>query len=490
MKFVKENLAVLISGAVALLILVFAFAPIPYAVPTLREELTTDMAKRYNQQRDLIRKWASLTLEIPGLPPAKGVPPELWVEAKINLINDINRYQREVETLARQFNAQGRLDTSSTPDRPVPLLPVPKTADLSRVGEAIPNFLPKHTTTSDPMAFRESYGLQFQRWRGLLALGQLSKLEVAGALPPTLEDLKTGYQDKLKKDVAGLAPGAVPGGAAANFEKDPAFLKYMHDQIINRASKLRMYIEDRAFQVRNWYDLDAPPDDSQIFEALVDSWFQADLVKAIAAINTNKAVAQNPVKRLTRVVVGNNARTLFAGLSVGAAGAGGGGGVANAPNEPGQLFFTSTSSSGGGLTGVPVVGPRVSDGNQGRGAATRAAKMILPDAANPTDFNLGMTGRAAGKTYDVVYMTVVLDVDPAYLFKFIDSLYHQNMCYTVTNMQMKTVDPLDRAAAGYIYGDVPVVEVEFLFECILFRSWTEPLMPDDIKRTLGGTAQG
>jgi hypothetical protein len=99
-----------------------------------------------------------------------------------------------------------------------------------------------------------------------------------------------------------------------------------------------------------------------------------------------------------------------------------------------------------------------------------------------------MTGRSAGQTYDVVYMSVVLDIDPAYLSRFMESLYRQNMCYTITNVQTRTVDPLERASFGYLYGDAPVIEVEFLVECVFFRGWTEPLMPDEFKRNnLGGT---
>jgi len=32
------------------------------------------------------------------------------------------------------------------------------------------------------------------------------------------------------------------------------------------------------------------------------------------------------------------------------------------------------------------------------------------------------------------------------------------------------------------------VDVELLVECIMFRSWTEQLMPDAVKISLGGTA--
>jgi hypothetical protein len=114
-----------------------------------------------------------------------------------------------------------------------------------------------------------------------------------------------------------------------------------------------------------------------------------------------------------------------------------------------------------------------------------ASGLTLPNIPNPSDYTLGLTGRASGNTYDVVYMSVSLDLDPAYLFKFIDQLYRQNMGYTVVNMQIHAVDPLDRASNGYLYGESPVIEVNLLVECLLFRSWTEALMPDAEKMTLG-----
>ena len=36
-----------------------------------------------------------------------------------------------------------------------------------------------------------------------------------------------------------------------------------------------------------------------------------------------------------------------------------------------------------------------------------------------------------------------------------------------------------------VYGDAPVVEVEFLVECLFYRGWIHPLMPEAVRRQYG-----
>jgi hypothetical protein len=488
MKFVKENLTLLICGAVALLILVFAFAPIPYAVPSLKEGLVTKMQHRY-AHRDMIKQWMSAPLELPGWPAAKGIPPQSWVDVKNLLITGMNNQQKEVETLAQQYNKQGRVDAHE-----VPLLPVPQSKDLSQSkGLPMSGFLPK--VTGERMVFKENYGAQFPLWRGLLALGALTKVDAAAALPPKPDDLKREFEER-QKVAAGNMPAGVTAGVAGGLgggfgavasQSSKELWDFEKRGITAKALSLRMYVEDNAFQIRSWYNQDSPPDDTQVFEGFVDSWLQSDLVKAIFAVNSKynpkDAVDVSPVKRLTRVMIGSNARNqLLSGSTSG--GTPSSAGPSGSAGDQGPLFFT-----GGGIapeaSGVTAMTPvPVLPGNQ---ATSRPNVLALPTTPNQTNYDVGMTGRSAGATYDVVYMSVVMDVDPAYLFRFIDELYRQNMGYTVANIQMRSVDPIDRASNGYLYGNTPVVEVDLIVECILFRGWTEPLMPDAVKISLGGT---
>jgi hypothetical protein len=487
MKFVKENLTLLICGAVVVLILVFAFAPIPYAVPSLKEKLSKDMETRL-QERNLIKQWMSTQLVLPGWPEAKGIPPQAWVEVKNQLITGMNKQQKDVETLAQQYNKQGRVDA-----RDVPLLPVPQDKDPSRSkGLPMPGFLPK--VSGEAMVFKENYGAQFPLWRGVLALGDLTKADNAAALPPKSEDLKKEFDElqKLRASniptglTAGMAGGMGTGiGGVAPQSSSRELWDFEKRKITDKAGALRMYVEENAFQVRGWYNQDSPPDETQIFEGFMDSWLQFDLVKAIAGVNNkynpSGHVDASPVKRLTRIMIGSNARQQGLAAATPSAIPTAAGASASA-SELGSLFFTSgTGTPVGGTTMTPVP---VQPGNQ---PTSRPNTLTLPETPNQTNYELSMTGRSAGATYDVVYLSVVLDVDPAYLLRFIDELYRQNMGYTVTNIQMRSVDPLDRASAGYLYGDSPVVEVNVIVECIFFRGWTAPLMPDAVKTSLGAT---
>jgi hypothetical protein len=482
MKFVKENLTLVICGVVVVLFLVFAWAPLPYMVPSLNDALKTQMQERWNYG-ETVKGWAKESIELPGGLKDKGIPPQVWVDKKNKLIKDMEQQQKEVEDLAKQYNYQGRLENG------VPMLPL---MSAEKQGIPIPGYLPK--VTGDAMAYKMNYGQLPKRWTGLLATGTPVDMEPEAAMPQRVERLRTDWGEAEKVRMSKMPPGSVTSGSTGSNTK--AERDYYKRMLTSRATGLQMYVMDGAFQMRDWYTGTTQPDETQIFNSLVDSWLQADVVKAIAAVNgtvlkglpsaADRNVFKSPVKRLTSIVVGNNARVQ--GLSAPAQSASSGSGPQTVMIlDPGPLFFTSANANntGGGSSALVSV----TASNMGQLTNPPGTKIVLPDTPNQTDYNLGMTGRSAGKTHDVVYMSVVLEIDPAYLNKFIDSLYRQNMCYTVTNLQMRSVDPLARASEGYLYGDVPVVEVQMLVECLLFRSWTEAVMPDAVKISLGGTVQ-
>jgi hypothetical protein len=451
-------------------------------VPSLNDALKTQMQERWSN-RDTVKSWSKEDIELPGGVKEKGIPPQVWVDKKNKLIKDMEQQQQDVEKLAKQYNLQGRLENE------VPILPL---MSANKQGMPIPGYLPK--ITGDAMEYKMNYGLLPKRWTGLLATGTPVDMEPEAAMPQRIDRLKEEWSEAEKVRRSKLPPGGVTGGgSSANTKAEREAYKQM---LISRASSLQMYVMNGAFQVRGWYSGTTQPDETQIFYSLVDSWLQADVVKAIAAVNgqvlkavpstADRNVYKSPVKRLTSIVVGNSARTQ--GMSVPEQSSSSGSGTPTATTiDPGALFFTSTNANSSGGGGAPLVSVAASD----RGQLTNppGTKIVLPETPHQTDYSLGMTGRSAGKTYDVVYMSVLMEIDPAYLNKFIESLYRQNMCYTVTNMQIRTVDPLARASEGYLYGDVPVVEVQMLVECLLFRSWTESVMPDAVKLSLGGTVK-
>ncbi len=163
------------------------------------------------------------------------------------------------------------------------------------------------------------------------------------------------------------------------------------------------------------------------------------------------------------ITVGNDALTTHLGTWTGQTTAGGNSGPTT------SLFFLPSMTLGAAVDPSMAAAP----------AASGAAQ------PNTTDLSRSMTGRASGADYDVVLMQISMDIDPSYLNKFIDQLYRRNMGYTVLSIKSRTIDPLDRASNGYIYGETQVAEVELLVEGLLFRNWTQPIMPDATRTQLG-----
>jgi hypothetical protein len=249
------------------------------------------------------------------------------------------------------------------------------------------------------------------------------------------------------------------------------------------ASSIHMYVDDNALVPRgNWLFSPNPPMAHEVFESLLDAWFKSDAVQAIADVNdavlsklpeADRNVAHAPIKRLMDVRVGNDAKGVRLGTfsNQGSVAAGGN-----------QLTGTNTS-----LFMLPQT-VQVEDVVMEGDTENETGEVVAPPPAvaleNTIDTMRSMTGRASGKDYDVTLMQICMDIDPAYLNKFIDALYRQNMGYTVLNLRWRTVDPLDRATNGFVYGETQVIEVDMLIEGLLFRDWTKPLMPQSVRTAL------
>jgi hypothetical protein len=493
MKFVKDNLTLVICGAVLVLALAWAFVPgVPGAGPALIGAVRAEIQQRYDS-RDAIEQLAKMPVSLPGIE-GTGVPPQPWIDAKNALIQDMQKQRKSVDDAAANFNKINRFDGKD------PLLPLPNGQNNPAAikGTPMPNCLP---TAKNPWDFKDAVNKLYVQWVGLLAFDDPAKIEKERAAdsllkakpptdwttPPRADDVKTDFEKK-NAPVAGGAGGFAGGGGIV---ADPmALAKELKRVATQRATGLRMYVEPTAFQSRQWLVGENPPRDDEVFNGFVESWFQSDVVKAIVNVNhealareTTRNVGKAAVKRLSRITVGIGARNRMLGTVQGVGGGGmamGGGPQAAAASDPGPLFLTLSNAAGaaqgGGMGLTPVLVAPVPGVSQPAPDA--------PAAPNDIKYELGMTGRFAGADYDVVPMSVIMDIDPAYLERFIDQLYRQNMSYTVTNIQFRTVDPLDRAGNGYLYGDSQVVEVELQMEGILFRSWTLPLMPKDIKDSL------
>lgn len=477
MKFVKENLTLVICGVVVLLVLVFAFAPIPYAASYWKDSVQSRMNVRYNEKTS-IAAMETTSLELPPAPAVKGPPTPGWVDEKAKSIKRMNDEEEKVKKSAQAVNRRGRITADG-----VPILPLP-TKDGN--GKPEKGYLPKNAGAS-PRDFRADYGLQFKLWTGWLATGAPAgdvpaPMEFADASAPRDDKLKADYQALLASRQA-LTPGRIAPAPLADSREE---LEFRKRAVLNRASKLRMYVDSTAFQQRPWFtSSDDAPSEQQIFEALADSWIQSDIVKSIVALNTSSigsptdaAISKSAVKRLIHVTVGNAAKNRLLGGTTNQYG----GTMSIMPvmqTDPGPLFYTVNSAGNTGGPGGQMYIPPVPV-NPGDQSAAAAAQTVAPNAIN---YDLSMTGQSGGADYDVVLFSVWMDIDPSKLTAFEDELARHNMYITLVD-HLKTVDPLDRVSNGYLYGDGQVVEVEMQAEAIFFRSWTLPLMPDDEKRLL------
>ncbi len=456
MKFIKQNLTLVICAAVVILSIASIFYPFGF----WKEDVRTAAAARYNTASGDIHTLVSAKLSLPGVDKLTGVPTQNLLDFKRNLNKTMDEQAAAINKYSAEANRSGRVEMDATNGHVTPLLEG-KEGPKREV-----NFLPVilHDESADAMAFKDDYRKIFDVWAGRLVGSHVTPV------PPRSEELTADYADYTAKRNANLPPSAQQNNQPGNDQR--AELEFRRQKIMDTAVGIDMYVDPGAFQVRPWLNTESPPTEQMMFEALVDSWFQGDVVAAIASVNDDalkavkdpkdKNVGASPVKRLMHITVGNDALTTHLGTWGGQTTAGGNSGPST------SLFFLPSMTLGA------AADPSM--------AAAPAAGAAQP---NTTDLSRSMTGRASGADYDVVLMQISIDIDPSYLNKFIDQLYRRNMGYTVLSVKSRTIDPLDRAGNGFIYGETQVAEVELLVEGLLFRNWTQPIMPDAIRAQLG-----
>jgi hypothetical protein len=442
MKFIKQNLTLVIVGAVILLAIVSVFYPTGSLKAALQKTMEERMATETSIQR---RK--NTEIKIPGVETAyKGVPSDKMVQARQKAIDYMKDQSAKVVEVGARQNKQGRVD-----DKGVPLF----------MGQPQRGYLPKINGVS-AMAFKDTYAAIFP-----MLMLQLTGTDKMPSMPPSDQELRTAFEEQRRQREA-----ARPAGAAPLVDDARQFLEFQRSQVMGRAAGLHMYVDNGALQQRGWAYAESAPSEENIFNGIVDSWIQGDIVRAIEQTN-NAAFQKNPagpknvgaaaVKRLMRITVGNESQGSRLGLFDSLNTAISGTNVVNYAGPGTNLFFIPAAAQG-------------SDANAAAAAGNQP---------NTPDFARNLTGRASGSEFDVVLLQVCVDIDPAWLNRFVDQIYRQNMGYTVLNLRMKAVDPLSRSSMGFIYGDTQVIEAEITLEALLFRDWTRPIMPEKIRVALG-----
>jgi hypothetical protein len=223
---------------------------------------------------------------------------------------------------------------------------------------------------------------------------------------------------------------------------------------------------------------------------VVDSWLQQDVVNAINELNVGSAdVATSPVKRLIHIAIGA--------------------GAAGSMSESGNtrslglvsdhgLFLTVNHSATSGTVSpayAPPPGmapPYTAPGEPNFSQMPQPPGMMPGMAPSATGKGIGpetpLTHLTSNKKFQVTLMRVSVDVVPSEVNAFINALYRQNIGYTVLNVSLRTVDPIEALTSGYVYGKTPVVRADILLQVIFLSSWNEKIMPRHYLTELGLSA--
>lgn len=105
----------------------------------------------------------------------------------------------------------------------------------------------------------------------------------------------------------------------------------------------------------------------------------------------------------------------------------------------------------------------------------------------PLDPNVSITGRRSSKhnsLYDVRRAELELVVDSARLVDLVSAISRTNFM-TVIGCDLSEVDVVKDLQQGYFYGPAHVIRAKLVIESVWLRSWIEPLMPPSIKRAFG-----
>lgn len=460
MKFVKENLFVLICGVIAIAALALRFM----WVGSVQDETRAAMTARMDKAAQAVAL-AQQSINLPNNPQLndyRGAITEELIKAKQDIQTWINGQAEEISQQAAVANQKDRVLKDPKNQKLVPLLN----------GEKVEGFLPAIQSSRDPHIIKPKYDHVFDHWLAQLLYNSRPNhgrnYDMEGSVP-TAQDISNELTRQAAAEAAN-APrvfGQPVTPMATNFSKTE--MDRRTSQILTgKASQIRMYVNRNSFQIRGWYNSPQAPTENQIFEGVFDCWLQQDVVRAINAVNgDSRSVIQSPIKRLEKIAVGAQLANAAHGSS-----------SAMAPGSSGTMGGAPTAiTPDGGLMFLSQVAPIPTAGQ---------AMPVLPPAAPQTglDYTKSVTGRVGNDKWDVTLMTVIVHIDPSKVNQFISKLYQQNNSYTVLDVKLETIDPYEAASNGYIYGNVPVVRADILVEALFFRNWTASVMPENYRAVL------
>jgi hypothetical protein len=98
----------------------------------------------------------------------------------------------------------------------------------------------------------------------------------------------------------------------------------------------------------------------------------------------------------------------------------------------------------------------------------------------PTAF---ITGRVCGGMYDVVHVTIQLDIDEAKLEQVLNGLTSKRLL-TITRVEVTPIDGPDELFHDFIYGNQACVHLTIDLEDLFLRSWIDKYKPAGINAAI------
>ncbi len=450
----KKNALSIACGVVALIAIILIFVPADGWVTELQSKL--DARKSVNSTlAGLSSKQRTLPVIEPGADAAQPLPlfpSETVIARGKQATEEVKKVSQTLFKTAVDLN-----------QKPHPLL-VNNT--LPRSGE-----VPK-------LQFRGAYMAAFKfapdRQTPQLPDFNIPVSILQGTQPPTQEQI--AYEQARLWDEEHVKRIVLVGGQPANAQQVSsdylaAAVKVPEALRLRAATQKKIYVLPGALQVNPAIQgTGMPPREEDIWSSQLSYWIQADIARAIAAINapSQQGILDAPVKQLVQLIVGGGPGSVGSAAAAGAGGAG-----------PAAAGFGGMGPMGGGYGG----GYGGMDDGSGAAAAS-GAKVSDPAELLVFDYVTGPTGRKASGLYDVYDFQLTVDVEAAKLNAFINELTRDRYV-SVRWLNFTPVNLNEMKKNGFLYGDAPVVRVVMYGEMLFLRSWTEKFMPDSIKTALG-----
>ena len=473
MNFIKANIIPIVCAVVVLLSIVALFYPIGKNEKHLKKKMREALSKVTTAQ-----SLAANTVHIPGEPVFNGPIVPAVIKAKREVQQYLASQVADIKQLYAALNARGRVVYESR-NHVVPLL------GDHRLGSHILPHIPRNLVIRGD--FRRAY-LGLFAPRGVNNYSWLTQLD-AGS-PPAKRVIAREVRKRLRAIEASLPQTSNSNGnnnSEVPRSQQRSLIKQITQKLVyDTALHCRIYADRGSFQMRTGLKSGEPlPHSTVVYQGVVDSWLQQDVVNAINELNAGSTdVATSPVKRLIHIYIGAGAvaRLNESGADVR---------LATVPD--GGLFLSANHSTSSG-TGTPAYGPppgvATPYGEPNFQQQMQPPTGMMPNMGAPSSSQSSVpetpvTHLTSNKKFQVTMMAVSVDIVPSDLNAFINALYRQNIGYTVLNVSLRTVDPIAALTRGYVFGKTPVVRANILLQVIFLSSWNEKIMPKHYLKELG-----